>query len=92
MDLSRGIGSSQFLALGNHREDTAEYSGAAGIDLDVLRLEYLGEVLRHTLAYAVVLAFAHRCQVAQTQLRTLIFAVKGRKVGNWQFDESLQLL
>lgn len=58
-----GIG---LLALGYHREDAAVHNRAAGVDGYVPGLEDRGEVLSHTASYAVMLAFAHGGQVAQT--------------------------
>ena len=68
MNLCSGIGSSQFLTLGYHRKDTAEYGGRARIDLQVLCLENLREILCHALADAMVLALTNRRQVTQTLL------------------------
>ena len=66
VNLCRWVRSSQLLTLGNHREDAARHGSAAGIDLQVLRLENLREVLSHTLADTVMLALANGCQVTQT--------------------------
>ena len=64
MYLSRGVGGSQLLALGNHREDTAHDDGAAGIYLHAWRLEDLREVLCHAKTDAMMLALADGCEVA----------------------------
>ena len=69
MNLGCGIGSCQFLTLGNHREDAADDNGAAGVDLHARGLEDLWEVLGHTLSDAVMLALADGCQVTQTLFR-----------------------
>ena len=61
-----GIGGHEFLALGLHRQDTADDHRTARIDGQVLGLEDFGEMLGHALPDAVVLPFAHRGEFAQT--------------------------
>ena len=59
MNLSCGVSGGQLLALSNHRQYTTVHSGATSINLQILGLEYLREVLSHTLTNAVVLALAY---------------------------------
>ena len=54
----------QFLALCYHAEDAADDDRRASVDVDVAA-EDLGEVLRHTLADAVMLTFAQLSEVAE---------------------------
>ena len=62
----RGIGSSQLLTLGSHRQDAAYHHRRAGIDRYTLLLENLREILGHAPSYAVMLTFANAGEVAQS--------------------------
>ena len=72
VDAGGGVGSHQFLALGHHRQNATVDHGAAGIDGHVLAEEYLREMLGNALADAMVLAFTHGGQVAQTLVGGLV--------------------
>ena len=66
VNLGLGVCCCQFLALGNHREDTADNHRTAGVDLHRRILEDLWEILCHTLADAMMLALTNSRQIAQT--------------------------
>ena len=66
METGCGIGSCQFLALGNHREDTTVDNRRTGIDGHVLGLEDLWEILGHTFADAVMLTLTNSREVTQS--------------------------
>ena len=66
MDLGRGVCCSQLLTLRNHREDTADDNGAAGVNFHARTFEDFWEVLGHAFSDAMMLALSNSCQVAQT--------------------------
>ena len=80
MDTCRGIGGSELLTLGHHRQNTAVDGGGAGIDGHPRALEDLREVLGHAASDAVMLTFTHSAQVTQTELCSSIFPVEGGEV------------
>ena len=69
VEAGRRVGSRQFLTFCRHREYASYDRRAAGVDGHILFHEDFRKVLHHPSCYAVMLAFAHRCQVACPFLR-----------------------